>query len=338
MGISKNRQMNYEIEKIETKTTWDAQTAVGNVEVLVGISNIETDASESVVQGLYLTSSDAYAEPVLCAGILDREGKEMDRIFPLPLESEMQFCMRVEKPQLWNAEDPFCYQLVLEIMEGENFCQDRRVEPLAFRSWKIADGQTCINDRAVEFRAAALPDGMKEPEKILQFLQKMKQTWKNTLLVRTEENSSQLKKWCMEYGIYLLEEGKDVDVGWLRARLDQGCNTEKNPDFQLQVVQTGALIENRSTFVNTSEYELHYEILDSSGRKVSGNELCTEIPAGTSRFVDIPFKHPQEPGEYIYRVALCLKQDTVWAPQGYALASAETKISNLYQRLENHDL
>ena len=324
--------MKYRIDKIATKLTWDELTCTGNVEVTVLIAGIEKRVLENQI-GLYLTSPEAYTEPVLCACVMDAEGKEKDRIFPLPLENEISFCMRVEQPKLWNAEDPYCYQLILEILEGENFCHDRRAESLAFCDWKIVGGQTRINGRKVEFRAAALPEGKNEAE-VQQFLRMMKQTYKNTLLVKADEKSLQLERWCREYGIYLLEDGKDADAGWLRARLDLNRENEKNPDFQLQVVQTGVLIENRSTFVNASEYHLHYEILDSSGKKYSENELCTDVPAGTSRFVDIPFQCPTEPGEYRYQVSLCLKKDVIWAPKGYAIASAETKISNLYERLE----
>ncbi len=325
--------MKYTIERIETKVTWDAERAVGNVEASVWIGGIEK-AEEESAPGLYLITPDAYEKPVLSACIIDRAGQEMDRIFPLPLEEEMQFCMQVENPQLWNAEDPYCYQLVLEILEGEDFCQDRRAEPVAFRGWKIVGGQTCINDRLVSFRAEALPDGMRDIDAIHQFLQKMKQSWRNTLLVKAGEKSQQLEKACLEYGIYLLEEGKDVDAGWLRARLDLEKEEANNPDFSLQVVQTGVLIENKSTFVDASEYNLHYEILDLSGRIWSEDELCTEVPAGTSKYVGIPFDWPSEPGEYIYRVSLRLKKDTAWAPKGYDIVSAETKISNLYERLE----
>ena len=326
--------MKYTIEKIETKVTWEEERTVGNVEASVWIGGVDRRTVETSKPGLYLTSAEAYSSPVLCASLVDREGQEMDRIFPLPMEEEMQFCMRVEDPQLWNAEDPYCYQLVLEIMEGENFCQDRRVEPVAFSGWKIVDGQTCINGKAVAFRGVAFPEEMKELEDIQEFLQKMKQNFQNTLLVKTEQKSAQLQRWCLEYGIYLLEEGKDVDAGWLRARLDLEKEEESNPDFSLQVVQTGVLIENTSTFVDASEYDLHYEILDESGKIWSENELCTEVPAGTSKYVDIPFEHPSEPGEYIYRVSLRLKKDAAWAPKGYAIVSAETKISNLYERLE----
>ena len=67
------------------------------------------------------------------------------------------------------------------------------------------------------------------------------------------------------------------------------------------------------------------------------NELCTDVPAGTSKFVDIPFRCPAESGEYRYQVSLCLKKDVIWAPKGYVIATAETKISNLYERLENEN-
>lgn len=322
------------IDRIETNTVWDETEAMGSLEVTVRIRGLKEEIKEAVAPGLYLTSLDEGNQPMLSAYLTDPEGREMDRIFPLPLEDQIQFCMRVEDPKLWNAEEPYCYQMILEITEGEKLCLDRRVEPVAFSDWKIVGGQTCINGKVAVFRAASLPEGMDETDEILQFLQKMKQNFKNTLLVKSGEKSAQLKKWCLEYGIYLLEEGKDVDAGWLRAKLDMERTTENNPDFTLQVVQTGVLIENKSTFLNVSEYDVHYEVWDAAGRIVSENKLCTEVPAGTTKYVDIPFEMPKEPGEYCYRVALCLKKDTPWAPKGYAVVSAETKISNLYARLE----
>lgn len=326
--------MKYTIKNSKTIINWDARQMTGTVEATVQIDGMEQKMPAEAGKGLYLTSLDAYTEPVLTACIIDRDGREMDRIFPLPLEEEIQFCMQVEEPQLWNAEDPYCYQLVLEVMEGEHLSLDRRVEPVAFCDWKITNGYTCINDKIVTFRAAAFPEGTKDPERQRRFLAKMKRSWKNTLLVTPEERTEQLEKLCLEYGIYLLEDGKDADAGALRARLELEQESDTNPDFQLQVVQTGVMIENRSTFINVSDYHLHYEITDASGRKCSENELCTDVPAGTSKYVDIPFERPSEPGEYLYRVVLCLKEDTPWAPKGYAVASAETKISNLYERPE----
>lgn len=100
--------MKYRIDKIATKVTWDELTCTGNVEVTTLIDGIEKQALENQT-GLYLTRSEAYTEPVLCACVMDAEGNEKDRIFPLPLENEISFCMRVEQPKLWNAEDPYCY-------------------------------------------------------------------------------------------------------------------------------------------------------------------------------------------------------------------------------------
>ena len=138
--------MKYRIDKIATKVTWDELTCTGNVEVTTWIDGMEKQDLENQT-GLYLTRPEAYTEPVLCACVMDAEGKEKDRIFPLPLENEISFCMRVEQPKLWNAEDPYCYQLILEILEGENFSHDRRTESLAFWDWKIVGGQTCIKGK-----------------------------------------------------------------------------------------------------------------------------------------------------------------------------------------------
>ena len=322
--------MNYNIDKIKTNVTWDMTQTVGTVEITV---QIEKEKQEENRPGLYLKDANDDKMPVLCASLIDREGKEIDRIFPLPIEGEMQFCMCVEEPKLWNAEDPYCYQLILEIMEGEEYCQDRRVEPVAFWIWKITGGQTCMNNKAISFRPAVLPDGINAPDDQKIFLQKMKKSFLNTLLVKPEEKSGQLVKMCLEYGIYLLEDGNDVDASWLRARMERKKEEDINPDFHLQVVQTGVLIENKNTFVDAAEYELCCEIQDKSGKTIFENKLCTEVPAGTSKYVDIPFETPAEPETYRYRVALCLKKDTPWAPKGYEIAFGETLISNLYERI-----
>lgn len=313
--------MAYQIRNAEIKTVWTPEDDLGNLEVTV-VSEGEFDSE----------TGQCRQERYLRAVLLDPDGQEADRIFPPALEQTMQFQMRVEHPQLWNAEKPDCYLLRMEICTKDGQSDAELTEPVAFWRWEIRDGQTCINQRPVSLRPVALSCPAGDTEKVRDLLRFIKLSYHNTLLVRPGERFPELERDCLRYGIYLAQEGDHMDGGRLRAQTDarQGqSELLQNPDFTLQVTQSGALIENKSTFVNASDYVLHYSLTGENGSKKEG-ELIADVPPGTGRFLEVPFAQPEKAGAYEYSVQLCLKKETPWAAKYTPIAGTSTRIYNFY--------
>lgn len=276
----------------------------------------------------------------LWARIEDRFGKEVDAIFPLPVEEELSFCMSVTDPVLWNAENAYCYRIVIEIKDEQGELLESEERYTAYYKWEVLSGDNCLNGRKVCFRKRRLPQECQTEEEIKAFLQKLKQSYCNTLFVDSEQNSAFLRQACIEYGIYLIAPGEHLECGRIYAELEQnpqGDHYDSNPDFLIQVIKDGALIENRSTFVNTSEYQLIFEVKEDKkedekegGNLIQRGKLHVDVPAGESRYISLPYMDLHKAGQFLYRVSLCLEKGNLWEAEGYTIASGEKKISNLF--------
>lgn len=308
---------------MEVISSLDEKKETGNVEITV-ISEWEHASKEKKVCDEYLYAS-----------LINEEGGTEDEIFPLPVESEMSFCMRVDKPVLWNAEEVRSYDLILKVGK-EDVVKEQESVKVAFFKWEILDGVTCLNEKAVVFRAVKWPQGLLDTEQREEFLVNLKRQYKNAILVKNGKCDPQLEQLCIRYGVYLVEEGVHIESGALLAKLDHAQEEEiqiENPDFHLRVVQNGVLIENQCIFANASNYKLCYQVRKQE-LCISSGEMSADVPPGSSRFIEIPFGELSEPGSYTYSAALCLKRDCPWAEKGYIIAEAKTEVSNLYERAD----
>ena len=321
------------IKEIKINYDLDLNTRMGNTDVSVKLTGME----------------DGY----LSASLVDQAGEAVDSIFPIVLEEQMEFCLQVKSPHLWNAERPYLYTLVIELLNQNHETIERMTRKIPFYKWEILDGKTCLNRVPVKFKAEVWKDTVFVPEKaddflnlddeifsvnakkkIWQDLVSMKKNGKNAVVVEAAFVTEELEFWCHVCGIYLIVRGESPDAVRLlteyTAQLDKdGQGSLMENDFQMQVVQTGVMIENHSTFVNASEYELYYEIAGADHIVMWGT-METDIPAGKSRFIELPFTTPDRAGEYRYLAALRLKEDTAWENKGYVIAQADTKIWNIY--------
>lgn len=324
--------MKYEIDAVKIQTSLEKRSLAGQLQwqgELEASVGIRGDFDE---MGKMMGESPLY----LHASLEATDGSTADQIFPLLLELEMGFCMRVEQPVLWNAEYPQMYRLQMTVCMEDGTVLEQRMERAAFYLWEILDGKTCLNGEPIPFRAELLPG---VPVEEAAFLRSMKRRYKNALLVPAGTGSESLRKQCLCYGIYCIEENQMPEYGGLLAKEERFCQAEgqENPDLALQVVQNGVLIENKSVFLNTNVYELYYEIRRENKCYQSGS-ICADVPAGSSRFVELPFQMPGEPGIYCYRVSLRLKEDAFWAEKGYAVVKSEAQISNFYEKEETGNL
>ncbi len=296
------------------------------------LDRITGNASSEIQVTLDRTLTASERQCCLWARIEDRSGNEVDAIFPLPVEEELSFCMSVSDPVLWNAENAYCYRIVLEIRDEQGEVLESAECYTAYYKWEVLSGDNCLNGRKVQFRKRRLPEECQTEEEITYFLQKMKREYCNTLFVDSEQNSAFLKQRCIEYGIYLIAPGEHLECGRIYAELEQnpqGDFYNTNPDFLIQVIKDGALIENRSTFINASEYQLIFEVKEEE-QTIQRGRLHVDIPAGESRYVSIPYMDLHKAGQFLYRVSLCLEKGNLWEEEGYTIAVGEKRIANLF--------
>lgn len=90
-------------------------------------------------------------------------------------------------------------------------------------------------------------------------------------------------------------------------------------NFKIQVQETSARIKNKNLFIGTEDYVLKYEVAEE-GVVLYRGMMTIDIPAGDEKTIDLPIKKEVSAGEYTVTVSLCLKQDTLWAEQGFEVA------------------
>ncbi len=305
---------------ITIKMTVDADLQTGELEVGVWTPDVPQREGCAPEAG----------QSFLWAYLADEEGNEADRIFPIEVQEQMQFCMRVEKPRLWDAERCCLYDLILEIRDENNEKLAETVKKTAFYRWERAGERWHLNGKEVRFALAqepfasfektAKPDGKDVEAKVREALCAIKASGKNAVYAESKKGKNSLKELCLQYGIYLLFEYPQ------EAQL-QAEGEEMG--FALQVVEQGVLIENHNVFADARDYTLRFEIMREE-RMIWQDERTVPVPPGSSRFVELPCQMPKAAGRYRYRAALCLKKDTAWAKTGQEVAAGEAAVSNLW--------
>lgn len=107
------------------------------------------------------------------------------------------------------------------------------------------------------------------------------------------------------------------------AKLTEVKQVYKNVSFTGFSNKTLSLTNNNK-FINLNEYYISYAVLKDGRLVEAGKADINSIAAGASGTVSIPYTtSPSGNDEYILSVSLCLKEDKIWAPAGYDVASAQ---------------
>ena len=72
-----------------------------------------------------------------------------------PGEARFRYQLELRRPQRWSHEDPYLYQLELELADGTEIV-DRRVTRFGMRDFAVRDGQFFLNDEPIFLRGVLL--------------------------------------------------------------------------------------------------------------------------------------------------------------------------------------
>ncbi|MDO4345128.1 MAG: DUF4981 domain-containing protein [Eubacteriales bacterium] len=285
---------------------------VKDIQIKTSVENgCETGCLEALIR------AEAGQEVFLWAQLLDSDGREADRIFPVALEAETSFRMEVPQVRLWNTEQPHLYDLVLELRDKDARLLGTTVKKAAFFLWKMENGVCWLNGRKMIPRVK---------EYAGEDVREIRRNNFNILLTDGAEEE-EFRTLCLKCGIYGLPERQwQADGGSMENFCSGGT---ADPDIELQVVSRGILIENRKIFSNTAQYSLHCSVY-KDGDLLSEKTIQADTPPGTALYLDFPLEEPGEPGEYVLEASFCLKKDTPWAKSGYKITSARCISSKLF--------
>ena len=153
------------------------------------------------------------------------EGKEGGKaVFTLSKDGEVIFTEEkayaaeinceymMENPLLWSAEEPYLYDLTVEIYDAEGNLQEVIPEKVGFRRFEMKDGLMMINGKRIVFKGAnrhefsSVSGRVVSEEELRKDLMIMKQNNINAIRMCHYPNSSLIYRLCDEYGFYTMDE------------------------------------------------------------------------------------------------------------------------------------
>jgi beta-galactosidase len=194
------------IRDFEVRTDLDSRYTDATLRVLARIHNYDT---VGLVGGrLELSLYDAENRFVQ-SEVLDQESEDL--ILP-GAESVMQLKAHLSKPQLWSAEHPSLYRMVLCLKDGGGRALEYESARVGVRSAEVKDGHLLVNGQPIMIKGVDrhehdpktghfVTEGLMRRDIVL-----MKQHNINTVRTSHYPNDPRWYELCDEYGMYIIDE------------------------------------------------------------------------------------------------------------------------------------
>ena len=127
-------------------------------------------------------------------------------------ESENSFAWKIDHPELWSAEDPQLYDLVLEVYNEAEELQEVVPQKVGFRRFEMKDGIMTLNGKRIVFKGvnrhefSSVSGRHVSEEELRKDLKIMKQNNINAIRTCHYPDAVGIYDLCDEYGIYMIAE------------------------------------------------------------------------------------------------------------------------------------
>ena len=159
---------------------------------------------------------------------LSKGGKELQSVEET-LAEESQYVMKVENPELWSAESPVLYDLLLEVMDENGQVTEVIPQRVGFRRFEMKDSIMMLNGKRIVFKGvnrhefSSVSGRVVSREELIKDIVTMKQNNINAIRTCHYPDAVGIYDLCDEYGLYMIAE----------------CNMESHGSWDLKAEQTG---------------------------------------------------------------------------------------------------
>ena len=128
------------------------------------------------------------------------------------LDGETQFVLKVDHPELWSAETPVLYDLLLEVTAEDGTVQELIPQRVGFRRFEMKDHIMMLNGKRVVFKGvnrhefSSVSGRVVSREELIKDLTTMKQNNINAIRTCHYPDAVGIYDLCDEYGIYMIAE------------------------------------------------------------------------------------------------------------------------------------
>jgi len=146
-----------------------------------------------------------------------------------------EFAIAIDQPRLWSGEDPFCYDLLLEVVDESGAISEVVQQKVGVRRFAMEDGVLKLNGRRMVFKGVNRHEfGLKgrvvsraETEADIRL---MKAAGINAVRTSHYPNNSYFYELCDQYGLYVIDEMNLESHGlWDRIRRQDAGMEEAVP-------------------------------------------------------------------------------------------------------------
>ena len=159
---------------------------------------------------------------------LSKGGTELQSVEET-LAEKSQYVMKVENPELWSAESPVLYDLLLEVMDENGQVTEVIPQRVGFRRFEMKDSIMMLNGKRIVFKGvnrhefSSVSGRVVSREELIKDLVIMKQNNINAIRTCHYPDAVGIYELCDEYGIYMIAE----------------CNMESHGSWDISAEQTG---------------------------------------------------------------------------------------------------
>lgn len=139
--------------------------------------------------------------------------------------ASMVFATRIDRPRLWSAEDPYLYDLEIEMVDkGGNPCE-YLLQPVGFRKFEMKDNRMLLNGKRIVFKGTNRHDFSSVSgrhvsyEEMLKDIVTMKRNNINAIRTSHYPDDERLYELCDRYGLYMIAESNLESHGTWTAYL-----------------------------------------------------------------------------------------------------------------------
>ena len=154
-----------------------------------------------------------------------------------PGTSSMEFTTEIDSPKLWSAEEPYLYELEMEMLDKTGSLCEYLIQPTGFRKFEMKNNRMLLNGKRIVFKGANRHDFSSVSGRHVSYeeMEKDVVTMKrnNINAIRTSHypDDERLYELCDRYGLYMIAESNLESHGtweaYLKGRKICLCRTER---------------------------------------------------------------------------------------------------------------
>lgn len=161
---------------------------------------------------------------------------EVIRVMECDMEEKTHYTLQVENPELWSAESPALYDLLLEVMDQNGVVTEVIPQRVGFRRFEMKNQIMTLNGKRIVFKGvnrhefSSVTGRCVSREELVKDLVTMKKNNINAIRTCHYPDASDIYELCDEYGIYMISECNLESHGtWCSDAVGKGDFSEVLP-------------------------------------------------------------------------------------------------------------